>query len=61
MEVILSKTNDDKSYKVQNKNIFPMFVGWNFRPYRAYMADIVTALLINQYWNGVETVIFGTI
>ena len=21
-----------------------MFVGWNFRPYRAYMADIVTAL-----------------
>ena len=22
-----------------------MFVGWNFRPYRAYMANIVTALL----------------
>ena len=24
-----------------------MFVGWNFRPYRAYMADIVTALYNN--------------
>ena len=48
MEVILSETNDDQSYKVQNKSIFPMFVGCNFRPYRVYMADIVTALLYTE-------------
>ena len=50
MEVILSETNEDYSYKVQNKNIFPMFVGWNFCPYRAYIADIVTALSMYMYY-----------
>ena len=48
MEVILSETNGDLSYKVQNKTIFQMFVGWNFCPYREYIADIVNLKLFRQ-------------
>ena len=29
----------------KNPTFFPMFVGWNFCPCRAYIADILTALL----------------